>query len=305
MSEGRGYHIAEGFPGERSIVLPAPVVAAWLASRPLVELLPSDIGYYPAARWHYRERPEGSEQLIFIWCLKGEGWLSLKGERVRVRAGQAAVIPPRMAHAYGADESLPWTIYWVHMAGPKVAEAARLLGATAGQAVLKLGQAPPVAMLFEQILALLERGYTVANLLGASLVLGEMVAQVAMGVGRHGGGVGSTQQRLEEAVSYMLARLDRRLRIADLATSCNLSASHFSILFKRHTGFAPIDFFIRLKIQRACRLLESSDMPIKDVATVLGFDDPLYFSRCFHRIHACSPREYRKQRQSPYRQSDF
>ncbi len=57
--------IAEGFPGQRSMVLPRPVVTAWQRSAPLKELLPSDVGHYPHAPWHYRQRPEGAPQRIF------------------------------------------------------------------------------------------------------------------------------------------------------------------------------------------------------------------------------------------------
>jgi len=285
--------IAEGFPGQRSVVLPRPVVAAWLRSAPLLELLPSDVGHYPHARWHYRQRPEGSPQLIFAWCLQGEGWLSLGDEMFRIRPGQAMIIPPGAAHTYGADQRLPWTIYWVHMAGTKVGNAQRLLVPQPGQPVLSLGQDPALAGLFEEMLSLLERGYTPANLLWASLCLGQVVARVAMGIGRPNSMIETTEERIENAVSFMLRRLDRKIRVNELAALCKVSPSHFAALFKKRTGFTAIDFFLRLKMQRACQLLDSSDLPVKAISAVIGFDDPLYFSRCFHRVHACSPSQYR------------
>jgi AraC-like DNA-binding protein len=93
----------------------------------------------------------------------------------------------------------------------------------------------------------------------------------------------------------MLSTLDRNVRVEELAKYCKLSPSHFAALFRKRTGFSAIDFFLRLKMQRACRLLETSNMPIKEIAIRLGIDDPLYFSRSFHRIYACSPSEYRQQ----------
>jgi AraC-like DNA-binding protein len=54
-----------------------------------------------------------------------------------------------------------------------------------------------------------------------------------------------------------------------------------------------LDFFIRLKIQRACFLLDTTDQSVKAIAADLGFDDPLYFSRCFRRVHDSSPTQYR------------
>jgi AraC-like DNA-binding protein len=287
--------IAEGFPGQRSVVLPRSVITSWLNASPLLEFSPSDVGHYPHARWHHRERPEGSPELIFLWCFQGEGWLTLAGEMFPVHQGQAAVIPPATPHVYGADYASPWTIYWVHVVGPKVSEVQRLLGARLRQPILTLGQDPGLVTLFEEMLSLLERGYSAQNLLGASLCLAQAVARIALGPNRPNGAAETTEERIENVVSFMLGSLDRNLRIDELARHCNLSPSHFAALFRKRTGFSAIDFFLRLKMQRACRLLETSNMPIKEIAIRLGIEDPLYFSRSFHRIYACSPSEYRQQ----------
>jgi AraC-like DNA-binding protein len=287
--------IAEGFPGQRAVVLPRPVIAAWLNAAPLLELSPSDVGHYPHARWHHRERPEGSPELIFLWCSQGQGWLTLADETFPILPGQAAVIPPGAPHIYGADHTSPWTIYWVHAVGPKIGEVQRLLGVRPRQPILTLGQDPGLAGLFEQMLSLLERGYSAQNLLGASLCLAQMVARVALGSNRPNGAAESTEERIENVISFMLNSLDRNLWVDELASHCKLSPSHFAALFKKRTGFSAIDFFLRLKMQRACRLLETSSTPIKEIASRLGIDDPLYFSRSFHRIYGCSPTEYRQQ----------
>jgi AraC-like DNA-binding protein len=91
----------------------------------------------------------------------------------------------------------------------------------------------------------------------------------------------------------MHKNLSEILHIEDLADEAHLSRSHFAAIFKRRTGFSVLDFFIRLKMQRACFLLDTTDMPIKAIAADLGFEDPLYFSRSFRRIHDLSPLQYR------------
>src|SRR5262249_10574748 len=60
------------------------------------------------------------------------------------------------------------------------------------------------------------------------------------------------------------------------------------------TGFAPEDFFIRLKIQRACEILEATDLCVKEVAAKLGYDDAFYFSRLFKSVNGVAPTEYRR-----------
>jgi AraC-like DNA-binding protein/mannose-6-phosphate isomerase-like protein (cupin superfamily) len=288
--------VKEGFPGQRLIVLPRPVVAAWLGAAPLLELLPTDVGHFPRAQWHYVERPEGVPQLVLIYCVHGEGWLRLD-ETWRVRAGQALVIPPGVPHAYGADEASPWTIYWVHMGGLKARRAGQLVTAAgdggAGAPVFYAGLGPELPPLFEEILDLLGRGYTSTHLFQASACLGRLVATFAEHAGQQGSRGLTLDDRIERVIETMHRRLGVTLSVAQLAAEAQLSPSHFAAIFKRKTGFSVRDFFTRLKIQRAGHLLDSTDLPVKAIAADLGFEDPLYFSRCFRRIHECPPTRYR------------
>jgi len=286
----------EGFPGQRILVLPRPVVSSWLAADPLLDLLPSDVGHFPRAEGHWVERPAGVPQLVLIYCVQGEGWLRLE-QGWRVRPGQVLIIPPGTPHAYGADATSPWTIYWVHMAGPRARRAGEIIAGEAGSPVRQVGLDPALPPLFEEILDLLGQGYTAARLSQASASLGLLVATLAAAAARRQGAPGETvDDRLEQVIETMHRRLGDRLSVGELAVEARLSPSYLAVAFKRKTGFAILDFFIRLKMQRACLLLDSTGLPVKAIAADLGFDDPLYFSRCFHRVHECSPTQYRAAR---------
>ncbi len=285
--------IREGFPGQRSVVLPRPVVAAWLDSDPLWGLMPSDVGHYPRARWHFVERPEGITQAVMIYCTEGEGWARIGEASVRIRPGQILVTPPDVGHAYGANGASPWTIYWVHLAGPKVAGLARTFGIETGAPMLSPGPDPAIPALFEKIMATLGHGYTPDNLLSASMTLGQLVTHLVVTRHRNTHQDNNLDARIGRVIEAMRNNLDRSLRLADLTAGVNLSPSHFSAVFKKRTGFSSLDFFNRLKMQRACFLLDTTDLSVKAIAADLGFDDPLYFSRCFRRVHECSPQQYR------------
>lgn len=72
-----------------------------------------------------------------------------------------------------------------------------------------------------------------------------------------------------------------------------ISVSHFSTLFKKETGYSPLDFLIRQRLQHAARLLATTQEPIASVSAAVGYEDPFYFSRSFRKIMGCSPRTYR------------
>jgi AraC-like DNA-binding protein len=100
-------------------------------------------------------------------------------------------------------------------------------------------------------------------------------------------------RKIEQSIAYMMQHLDRPLQVSTLAATVNVSPSHFFALFKKWAGCPPIDYFIRLRMQRACRLLESTSLSVKEIAAKLGYDDAFYFSRIFKSVHAIPPRDYR------------
>lgn len=99
--------------------------------------------------------------------------------------------------------------------------------------------------------------------------------------------------KMEESVVYMLQHLNMPLQVATLAARVDLSKSHFTVLFKRYVGGTPIDYFIRLRLRQACRLLEDTRMSVKEIAYTLGYDDPFYFSRIFKSFNQIAPSKYR------------
>jgi transcriptional regulator GlxA family with amidase domain len=99
--------------------------------------------------------------------------------------------------------------------------------------------------------------------------------------------------RISKAVAYMLANLKEPVRIADLSKLTGSSTSNFYHLFKVATGCSPNDFFIRARMERACELLQSTDLSVKEVAALLGYYDQFYFSRVFKSVHHVPPSHYR------------
>lgn len=100
-------------------------------------------------------------------------------------------------------------------------------------------------------------------------------------------------RKVEDSIAYMKRHLDMPLQASTLVARANVSPSSFFTMFKRHVGHTPIDYFIRMRMRRACRLLEETGMSVKSVAYALGYNDPFYFSRIFKSFNRIAPSEYR------------
>lgn len=118
---------------------------------------------------------------------------------------------------------------------------------------------------------------------------------------------GEVERRIALTVGYMRERLNQALRVPKLAQMVGVSQSHFFAVFKKQTGFAPMDLFTRMRMERACELLDSTPLNIKEIAAALGYDDQFYFSRVFKSVKQISPSEYRafSTKQKTIRQKSF
>ena len=99
--------------------------------------------------------------------------------------------------------------------------------------------------------------------------------------------------KIEKSLFDMLHNLDKPIQMPTLSRLAGVSISHFYYLFKCATGHAPNHFLIRARMRRGCELLRGTDMRVKEVAGMLGYVDPLYFSRIFKSVHGVAPSQYR------------
>lgn len=284
----------EGFPGQLSYVIPDKILEMVVRNPLISDLYITDIGYYPRARHHFRERKEGVDQAILIYNIEGKGVISAGNSEHELLADHFFIIPPGMSHAYHADKENPWSIYWIHFAGPK----AKLFSRMSLQPIhIERGKTSRInerLELFNEVFKNFDRGFSIETLEYANLCLNHLLASFThLGQFRL---INESRGKdpVGQSINFMLENLDRKLTLANLAQQAKLSSPHFSRLFAKQTGHSPVDYFIQLKIQKACRLLDNSDWNIAEVARASGFEDQFYFSRQFRKVMNRPPREYRK-----------
>lgn len=97
------------------------------------------------------------------------------------------------------------------------------------------------------------------------------------------------------AVAYMQAHYDEKNTLRELADMVNFSTRHFNRLFQETYRMTPIQYLLRLRIERACKLLEEKvEMSVTDIAHVCGFNNSNYFTRVFRNEYGIAPTAYRE-----------
>jgi len=261
-------------PGDGIRVLMPPLMTKLLSEHPLSEdLYPLAAGYYPRAAGHHMRRRQ----------------LATDDGEWPVRAGDLLLLPAGIAHSYAAAADKPWSLYWVHYEGRLSAEYTRFLDSP--QPLASIGLQPRLIADFEALFALRSAGFAERESIHAACQLKAMLTHIARLIAGRGGR--GTRIDVEQIQQLMHLRIDRELNLEDLAQVANLSKFHFIRKFKQLTGHAPIQHFIHLKMQYACQLLDTTQEPVKRIASRIGYEDPHYFSRLFKRVIGVSPQQYR------------
>jgi AraC-like DNA-binding protein len=284
-----------GFDGEKFISIPQRILRKAVVNYPeLFKIYITHIGYFPRATAHFRERKKGCEDNILIYCLEGRGFFILGDKKIAVIANSYIIVPANTFYmSYWADGHNPWTIYWVHFTGVHIKDFNKELSLTIDKGAQEIPFNLNIINTWNIMYNSLEMGYSFENLCNANLCLHQLVSSLIFSdkhlyVEKEG-----HKNIINDTIHFMKNHIDKMITVDEMARLHDLSSSHFSSLFRKNTGIAPINYFIHLKMQTACQLLYSTNEKIKDIASRLGYDDQYYFSRIFKRQMNVSPENYR------------
>ncbi|NDW08572.1 AraC family transcriptional regulator [Dysgonomonas sp. 520] len=286
--------IADGFKGEKAIVTPYNIRHYQAGNKITRQMYITHIGYYPKAKFHFRERSQGTNEFVFIYCEAGAGWIELNGERHELCKNQAFIFPPDQAHAYGSSNSNPWYIYWFHFKGENVDMFQSLIGRLITLPESDKSRFGDRFVLFEEMYQNLEKGYSPENLEYVSFCLMYFLASIKYLDQYREINVVKEVDVVQRAILFMKENLEEKILLKDIADHVGYSASRFGAIFTEKTSYPPMDYYNQLKIQRSCSYLQFSDLKIKEIAFRLGFFDAFHFSKAFKLEMEITPKEYRK-----------
>lgn len=151
--------------------------------------------------------------------------------------------------------------------------------------------------IFEEMMGTLALGYDLEHLRYSSSLLHHYLASMRYLASYRAASQPAEQEGhdiVKASIHFMKENIEKRITLQDVLHYVGYSASHFSSLFKKQTGYSPLNYFNLLKVERACRILRTTDMLIGQISLKLGFEDSLYFSRLFHKAKGMSPKQCRE-----------
>ncbi len=102
------------------------------------------------------------------------------------------------------------------------------------------------------------------------------------------------QYFIQESLKYIQEHFKEKLTLGMVASKVFINPKYFSHVFKKEMGVTFTEYVMNLKIQHACKLLETTNYPAYRISIECGFSDPSYFNRVFCAQKNMTPQSYRK-----------
>lgn len=230
-------------------------------------------------------------QLVYITQGRGIFETSETG-RVRIAAGQVFLLFPGVWHRYRPVRTQGWEENWIGFNGDV---ARRIMGAffSPEKAVIRVGYDQELRDLIRSVANLMQEVPAGYQQLMAARTMETLALVRSRAMSYHSTDREGTQ-KVQRARHYLLEHSAEPIDMSGLARQFGLSYSRFRSLFKEHTGTAPHQYQLDIRINKARELLCRSSLSITEIAERVGFSSVYYFSRLFKKREACSPSSYRE-----------
>ncbi len=284
------YH---GEEGQHCVHVPERILSD-MRTRPLLRgVLVTGAGSWAKTGGHFPKNQNRASDAVFVYCTAGSGFCEIQGKSYTVRKGDLLFLSAGVPHTWKHARAESWTLHWVAAIGDNIPEYLLGMGISGANPLVQVGEDLQVPLLFNEIYKALERGPTYLHLLLASHALSHLLAVLHERVHEPKDTPPSSIQKIAQAIVYMSDHLDQPMRVTALAALANISPAHFTVLFKEESGCSPRDYLNLLRIHRACQLLRSTTLGVKNIAAKLGYQDQFHFSRQFKAFQGVSPTQYR------------
>lgn len=217
---------------------------------------------------------------IIHYVLSGEGYYN----GIKVKEGQGFFIKKGKLHEYASSSDKPWKYFWIIINGEKAFEICKKYISFNNNGVFDY-------YFKNELITFVNSFFNKYKTISYAKAVGIFWMIMSSHEKQE---KANGNKYIIEAKKYMEQNYYRSVSICEVAEMLHISDRYLYNLFVKHEGIPPKKHLNELRLNRACELLKNNNMSITEVATSVGFDDVLAFSRFFKKNILLSPTEYRK-----------
>ncbi|MDW2798199.1 AraC family transcriptional regulator [Clostridium boliviensis] len=237
-------------------------------------------------------RPLGRSDYQLLYISAGKAFFTIDGTVTEISEGSMVLFPPHTPQQYSYYINNKPEVYWVHFTGSEAQPLTKEAGFLNNR-LLYTGISSRYQELFLSIIR--EVQLTRPSFEELSALYLKQLFLLLRRI-REEGGVKKTelQKQMEKTVRYFHENLANNIEIETYARQLHMSTCWFIRSFREYAGMPPGRYLTEIRIKKAKELLESTDYSVGEIGGIIGYENPLYFSRIFKKTAGVSPAEYRK-----------
>ena len=244
---------------------------------------PISVGYFNCKPAYRVERHSYNNYLVIVMLTGALSYTTLRGSGI-VRPGYALLLDCHHPHSYKANGKC--TFLFLHFDGAQSRSICQAIESTMGN-VLRLPNPAPICESIAEIINYMSTGKRIYIPHASLLVYGVLMHLLSSAPVNNEGTTGHLT--IDRALDYIHQHLAEKISVQDIAEYVGYSKSYFSKLFIETVGMTPYKFLIHGRLEHAQQLLQTTNMPIQDIATLTGFNTIANFSHMFKKETGCVP----------------
>lgn len=232
-------------------------------------------------------------QLLYV--LEGCLHFKVKGEEIKAPKGTAVLFRPNEPQVYDNFGCEGTETFWIIFTGSKVEDLLNECGMpNLPVSFINAGSTADYPNIFNEMIVELQLkrpNYDkIANLL---------LKKILIEINRHSTDKSYYQNEIVNQIikssHYFNDNYNTKISIDDVAARLHMSPCWYIKNFKQIIGMTPMQYIVSKRLSMAKNLLISSNLPLSEISEMIGYDNPLYFSRLFKKHSGITPSDYRKQ----------
>lgn len=233
--------------------------------------------YGPAVRDYY---------LIHI-VIDGKGVFEYKDKAYEINKNQGFIIFPDEITKYTADSEKPWYYYWVGFNGLYCKQILSEFNLNLENPVITSENSE---MLIKNIISLYHKGkadnFNQFTMTGYLYLIFSCLKRKSH--------KSNKEKYVDKALEYIKNNFMNEIKVSEIADYLYLERSYFYKLFKNSTGFSPLEYITKYRLNVSCDLLKNSNHSVTNIAGYVGFSSCSSFGKAFKKEFNISPLRYRK-----------
>lgn len=211
-----------------------------------------------------------------------------------VSAGSMVLFRPKEFQKYEYYAADQTHVYWVHFTGGNVTNILRSYGITDDMRVFYVGISLEFERIFKRMISELQRCQPNYEEMLVLLMRHLFILIHRQITRQHILKNEYLDSEMDLAAQYFNDNYNSDISVEAYAMSRGMSVSWFIRNFKAYTGSTPLQYIVSIRITNAQVLLETTNYTVTEIGRIVGYENPLYFSRIFHRQTGFSPSGFRK-----------